>query len=210
MIEAMDYGLQFLILTVCGIYSGAQAAGHLDRGWLILAFAYFCYALGDLYWLLCVTFDGHIPRISYISEISWFASMIFLCLLLRELQAGSVPMRRWQVWIPPLIASAACLYFFRWGDYFTNLLDALLMGRLGYLAIKGLLSGGGGAYQLDRKPVRQLHLLLAAFFIEEYALWMSSCIWRTESPANPYYWIDLVLTVTLVLLIFGYRKAAAK
>ena len=204
MTEITDYGLQFLILMACGIYACFLAVKTRDRGWLILTFFYFCYAMGDLYWLLYVTFEGHIPMVSYISEISWFAGFIFLCLLLRELQTGAEPPRRWQAWIAPLISAGACLYFFRWGDYFTNVLDALLLGRMGYLTLNGLLDEAG------RGPARRIHLLLAAIFVEEYALWLSSCFWRTDGIGNPYYWIDLLLTITLVLLISGYRRAASK
>lgn len=202
MIEMIDYGLQFVVLLVCGIYAAVRADRTRSRGWLILSFFLLCQSLGDLYWLLCVAFEGSTPQITFISEISWYASYMFLCLLLRDLEPPGAPARKWQAWCAPAISAAACLFFFQWGDYASNVITAALMGRLGYLALRGLLEGKGGKKQC-------LYQACLLFFLTEYALWVSSCFWLGDTLANPYFWFDGLLTLTAVLIVQAYKKAVA-
>lgn len=202
MIETLDYGVQFLVLLACGVYIGFQAARTRDRGWLILGFFYTCYAMGDLYWLLCMLLEGETPKVFYISDLSWYASYIFLSLLLRLVREGQPPVRSLLPWLAPAFTAAAGLFFSRWGDNPGNLITAVLMGWLGFLILRGLL-------EEDRPPVRRLHLVLAAFFLCEYGMWFASCFWSGDSPANPYFWFDSALTVILALLVPVYGKGAA-
>ncbi len=203
MIETLDYGLQFFVLALCGFYAFFRAVRTRDRGWQILTFFYACYALGDLYWLLCMALVGSTPKISYISEISWCASYIFLCLLLGIVQTGNPPARRWQVWLLPAFSTVACLFFFQWGEYIENVIDAALLARLGFLAVLGLLGEGAG------RKARMLFLVCILFYAVEYGIWFSSCFWVGDPLANPYFWFDGAQTVLMALLAPAYRKAVA-
>ena len=106
MIETIDYALQFAVLLLLCIYGARLAVRAGDRGWLLLAFFYACYALGDLYWLLCLLLEGATPRVFYVSELSWYAGYIFLCLLLRDVQERSAPQKTRLAVLAPLFAAA--------------------------------------------------------------------------------------------------------
>ena len=202
MIEMLDYGLQFLILLVCAAYSGVQAGRTRDRGWLMLVFIFSGFVMGNLYWLLCMALQGSTPKLHIISELSWYTTYIFLCLCLRLVQDGRTPARSWLAWLAPAFTAAAGLYFCRWGDYVGNLIVAILMGRLGFLTLQGLL-------EEDRPAVRRLARVIAAFFLMEYGMWFSSCIFSGDTLANPYFWFDGGLTFVMVLLTRSYGKAVA-
>ena len=204
MIETLDYGLQFLILLAGGVYAGYHAVRTRDRGWVLLCFFYACYALGDLYWLLCVALEGSTPELSFISELSWLASYLFACLLLRLVQTRYAPSKTRLAWLAPAFTAAACLFFFRWGDYAVNLADAVVMGRLGFLVILGL-SGS----ERDT-ALRRFYLAAAAFFVTEYAVWISSCFWMGDTPASPYFWFDGMMTLVMELMAPAYKRAIAE
>ena len=204
MIDRLDYALPFVILFLCGVYSSVRAARTRGQGWLILAFFYFCFSLGNLYWLLCNILLGSIPEVSYISELSWYVGFIFLSMLLRQTLDGPPSgSRRW-AWLAPVFTGGACLFFFQWGDYTSNVAAAALLGWLGYLILTGLLDGKVSP------GVRRLYLVCGAFFVAEYGMWFSSCFWRDESLRNPYFWFDGLLTLSCVLLIPAYGKAVAE
>ena len=40
--------------------------------------------LGDLYWQACLIFYEDTPAVSVVSDVSWYASYVFLYMLLRE------------------------------------------------------------------------------------------------------------------------------
>ena len=200
MIETIDYAVQFCVLLVCCAVTGLRAARTKDRGLLILAFFYACYALGDLYWALCMGLEGATPKVSYISELSWSAGVIFLCLLLRLLHSEPVG-RGWIPWLAPVFTFAAAVYFMRWGEYVYNLVCAGLFGWMGYLVLRGLL----GAREHGNN--RMLYCSVGAFFVLEYAMWFISCYWLGDTLVNPYFWCDGLMTLVLISLIPGYRKA---
>ena len=204
MIETLDYGLQFLILLAGAVYAGYHAARERERGWVLLGFFYVCYALGDLYWLLCMALEGKTPEIYFISELSWIAGYLFACLLLRLVQARRESPGTRLAWLAPVFAAAACLYFFQWGNYAVNLADALVMGWLGFLILRGLAGAEKGS------ALRRFYLLLAVFFLAEYAGWFASCSWMGDTPANPYFWFDAAMTLAMALIAPAYGKAMAE
>lgn len=199
MIETIDYLLQFVVLLICGAIAVARAAGTRSRGWLILAFFYACYALGDLYWTLCVALDGETPAASYISEMSWDAGFIFICLLLRLIRSDAAK-RVWFAWLAPVFTFTAAVFFMQRGAYLDNLVCAAILGWMGYLVLQGLVA------DREKKSARMLRLSVGAFFLLEYAMWFISCFWMGDSLLNPYFWCDGLLTLVLASLIPGCQK----
>ena len=107
MIEVIDYVLQFAVLTCCCVYAAIHFARGGNRGWLMLTFFYACYAMGDLYWLLYVAFEGTTPMVFWVSDLSWYTGYLFLCLLLRDIQERrDAPRTRW-AWLAPAFSVAA-------------------------------------------------------------------------------------------------------
>ena len=75
------------------------------------------------------------------------------------------------------------------------------MGLLLFSAIRRLLDGRQYAAQ------RPLCLLILVFCLLEYGLWTSSCFWAGETPRNPYYWFDFLLSAGFVFFLPSTRKA---
>ena len=80
MIESIDNGIQITVLVVCVIAAIFKAARHRSRSWTLLTFFYASWLLGDIYWTVCLLFYDKTPEISVVSDLSWYASYIFLYL----------------------------------------------------------------------------------------------------------------------------------
>ncbi len=200
MIEVMDYILQFAVMTCCFVYAAINFARGGNRGWLMLTFFYACYAMGDLYWLLYVAFEGTTPMVFWVSDLSWYSGFLFLCLLLRDLLERRKPEKTRWAYLAPAFSVAACLFFLQWGDYPGNLATAVLMGTMGYLTLRGLFN------ERERGPFRRMLLCFAFFFLNEYAMWFASCFWGGDTLLNPYFWFDGLLSVIAVWMALSYGK----
>ena len=82
MIESYENTLQVIMLLVCAILAFYRALKYRSRTWTLLCYFYVCWLMADVYWLVCLLFYKHTPEISVISDLSWYASYIFLYLLL--------------------------------------------------------------------------------------------------------------------------------
>ena len=73
--------LQFLV-TLLG-FCLAAILYHQNRrqAYFLLACFYGCFALGSLYWTLYLLLFSETPRVFYVSEFGWIASVIFLRIL---------------------------------------------------------------------------------------------------------------------------------
>jgi hypothetical protein len=204
LIEIIENSLQTAILLICAVISLIRAAADRSRAWTLTFFFYGSGALGDIYWLVCLLFFGVSPQITLVSDLSWAASYIFLYLLLRQTAAPEENGKlRLLPWIGPVFSAAAAVYFMQWGSVLSNLYLAVLMGLLSYSAIHRLMAG-----ERFRKQ-RLLLVSILVLYLLEYALWISSCIWE-YTPTSPYYWFDILLTVSFPIFIFGTKKAVAE
>ena len=196
MIERIDNGLQIAVLAACGGVALIRALRSRGKPWTLLALFYGSWLLGDVYWAVCLFFYGQTPQISVVSDLSWYASYIFLYMLLREI-APPVSRRETRLlpWLGPVFAFGMAVFFMRWGEVASNLIYAGLMGLLLFASIRRLMDG-------RRIPhARLLCAVILCGCLTEYALWTASCYWAGETLANPYYWFDLLLTAGFVLLL---------
>ena len=204
MIESYENALQITVLSLCACAAAYQAFKAQSKTWTFLAFFYGNWLLGDIYWLVCLIFYQETPLISAVSDLSWYATFIFLYMLLRQ----AVPLENKRIsrilpWSGPVLSAGMAVFFMQWGEYFNNLVYASLMGLLMYASLERL-SG-------REKPGRYRFLcrLILAFCLLEYALWTASCFLKTDSLSEPYYWFDLMLTCTFPLFLPAVRKAVA-
>ena len=93
MIERIENALQIAVLLACVSVSLYRAAAGRSRMWTLLFFFYGSWVLGDIYWLACLIFFDQTPQISVVSDLSWYASYIFLYMLLRHAAAHQIPGR---------------------------------------------------------------------------------------------------------------------
>lgn len=209
MLEAIDNAIQLLVTAGCGIYAAVLFLRRKEQVWFLLTCFYGAFALGLIHWLLFLVFRLDTPQFSPVSDISWLAAILFLLVLQTTIQSPEEKAYRPICsWAAPAFCVIMCLYFFRWGDYFLNVLWAVLMGACGYLALRGLLFArrqSGVAH--DRQ---YFHSAVLTFFLLEYGLWFSSCHWKSETLSNPYFWFDFLLTAIFFTILRTLKKVVAE
>jgi hypothetical protein len=196
-------------MTGCGIYCAVLFLKLKEQVWFLLACFYAAFALGLLYWLLFLVFRSGTPKFSLVSDLSWLASLLFLLALQTTIRLpGEKDYRPPWAWSVPVFCAVMCLYFFRWGDYFINILWAVLMGACGYDALRGLLFT---QHQRGAALKHQyFHIAILAFILLEYCLWLASCIWTNNTVLNPYYLFDFLLSVTFFTFVPTLKKVVLK
>ena len=205
MIESIENTLQIIVLLVCSGIALYRAIVQHSQSW-ILAFLFFgSWVLGDIYWLVCLLFYGETPQISIVSDLSWYASYIFLYMLLYYSSVPDEDSRKHLVpWLGPFVAAGMTVFFMLKGEILSNLIYGSLMGLLLFAALNR---------QIDRKRYRnQMFLsdMILLFCFLEYALWMASCFWKSDTLSNPYYWFDFLLTISFVFFLPAIKKAVSE
>ena len=202
MIESLENTLQIAVLLLCAAISLLRAAKRRSRTWTLLFFFYGSFVLGDIYWLACLLFFDRTPQISVVSDLSWYASYLFLYLLLRQAdpperlnRAGFLP------WLGPVFTAGMAVFFTQYGQPLNNLIYAALMGLLLFAALRRLTDRG------EAGSPKALLFLILLFCLLEYALWTVSCFFLGETLANPYYWFDFLLTISCPFFLPAVRKA---
>ncbi len=200
MIDQIDNGIQIAVLVICVTAAIFKAAKYRSRTWTLLAFFYGSWLLGDIYWTVCLLFYGKTPEISVVSDLSWYASYIFLYLLLRHTSPPEeLAVRKILPFLGPVFVLGMALFFMRLGAILNNLIYAGLMGLLLYALIR----------RLTERRNRCLPALILVFCLLEYALWTASCFWNDTIHLHPYYWFDFLLTVSMPFFLPATRKAVA-
>ena len=83
----------------------------------MLALFYGSWALGDIYWLVCLVFYNRTPHVSVVSDLSWYAAFAFLYMLLRHAAPPEkAKEKRFLPWIVPAFALGMAVFFMQWGN----------------------------------------------------------------------------------------------
>lgn len=204
-IEIIENSFQLALLAVCLVLAGTYAMRrrNLDAG--ILAMFFGSYVLGDTYWLLYRIFRGYTPNLFYVSDLSWYAGFLFLYLVLQRLAPEEEKKTSHAaLWLLPAFTAGMAVYYMQWEDYFGNTLTAVLMGMLLFHAARGLVF-------MRKHPEaprrRMLYVAVIVFCAFEYLTWTASCIFEGDTLANPYYWLDFMVTLCAVMFLPAFRKA---
>ncbi|MBQ4181810.1 MAG: hypothetical protein II617_05580 [Firmicutes bacterium] len=208
MLTGYENTLQILVLGACLAVSIVRAVNGQSRVWALLSMFFGAFFLGDLYWGLYILFYGDTPYYSYIPSISWDTSYIFQLLIILHFQRRGVPRHRSVLlWIIPVFTVGMCAVYMTRGDYLTNAFIAVIATYILLYTVNGLLGlrGSGG----EDARLRPLYLVTILFWVLEYAMWTVSLRWMGETMANPYYWFDIGLTISFILVIPAVRKAEA-
>ena len=101
--ELIENLLQLLVTFAGACLAGfAYWKSRAQKYFLLFCF-YGCFALGALYWTLYLLLFGATPRVFYVSEFGWVASMIFLRILQATLSGPDERAFRCRVvWLAPL------------------------------------------------------------------------------------------------------------
>ena len=79
--ELIENLLQLLTTFVGALLSGISYRKSGRQAYFLLLCFYGCFALGALYWTLYLLLFDTTPRVFYVSEFGWVASLIFLRIL---------------------------------------------------------------------------------------------------------------------------------
>ena len=79
--ELIENLLQLLTTFVGALLSGISYRKSGRQAYFLLLCFYGCFALGALYWTLYLLLFDTTPRVFYVSEFGWVASVIFLRIL---------------------------------------------------------------------------------------------------------------------------------
>ena len=159
-----------------------------------------------LYWTLYLLLFDTTPRVFYVSEFGWVASVIFLRILQATLTGTnerSFHCRR--AWLAPVFGVPLLAFYCTFGDIFSNLIWCGMMIWLSFCAIRGL------AYAKTQtgtaRNMRWFHIGVLCFVYAEYLLWTAGCFWPDTSPASPTFWCDMLLTLAILGLLPATREA---
>lgn len=206
MIETIENAVQLALIAVCLTVSCVYVVRKKPPNGRILIMFYASYLLGDLYWLLYLMCYGHTPAIFYVSDLSWYAAYTFLALMLHGLFTEEERKEKyWPVYLPVLFTGGMCVFYMQWGDYFGNLMSAMLMSILMIHSVRGLIFIRKHPEAENR---RMMCLLTLVFCVLEYCVWTVSCYMdEYEAAYYTYIGFDVLLTVSMILFLPAFRKA---
>ncbi len=204
MIEIIENIFQLIVTGSCGIYGIYKFITVNHKEWLLAGMFSFAFFSGDVYWALYILFYGDSPRISYVSEFSWYASYIFLIMLIQI--TGTPEQRKLKhraLRLVPVFVVGMCIYFMTMGDYVSNLITAVLMGLLMHYSLQGIIYN-----KSDKSSRKYIFQTAFAFCVIEYILWILSALWiGGDTVLNPYYWCDILLSINILMVTLAVRKA---
>ncbi len=200
MIESIDNYIQLVILGLCSGFSLYKAVTKHRRSWVLITLFYMAFFMGSLYWELFYIFRGSTASKFYVAEFSWYVSYMFLFLFLKYQKDPDALVPRCRIkWLIPVIAGGLSIYYITFGQIASNITSAILMSLIGMEAVKGLCSGS--------MRMKRVYIVTLIFFFLEYLLWTSSCLFEDGSVLNPYYYIDMLISIVLFVLLLCAQKA---
>ena len=191
--ELIDNLFQVATLGCAAVAALILAFRHRSRHLMILALSYACFSMGTLYYVLHLAIMGNIPKIFYVSEVSWLAS--YLCILsLQILRTEQLQLRmRPLPAVSAALAAALILVFRMLGpSYLMSLLFALTLGAIVYLSV----------FRLQSSPAhRRSDALLLACIVLQLLLFIVSAFFHDFTRFNLYFAVDIALTSSLAALL---------
>ena len=204
--ELIENLLQLLVTFAGALLSGLSYRRSRRQAYFLLLCFYGCFALGALYWTLYLLLFDTTPRVFYVSEFGWVASVIFLSILQYSLSSAEergFVCRRARIAF--LIGVPLCIFYCTFGDVLSNLLWCGMMIAVSYHAIRGLTyarTQTGAARQL-----RYFHIGVLCYVAAEYILWTSGCFRQGDLASFLYYGFDVLLTGCIFALLPATGRA---
>lgn len=184
--ELFDNLFQVGVLGVFSLISGISALRYKNRGCLILSFAYACFAMGTLYYVLYLAIIGRVPQVFYVAEISWLASYLFLLSLeILRLQSRQIRFSWTAAGGALCMVIGVCIAQIFGPSLLMIALFALTAGAVTYLAIFHMRSGNG-FWQTD--------VCMIVCLVLQVLLYLVSGVIRDYTDFNGYFVVDMLLT----------------
>ena len=134
--ELIENLLQLLVTFIGALLSGIAYRKSRRQAYFLLLCFYGCFALGALYWTLYLLLFDTTPRVFYVSEFGWVASVIFLRILQATLytpEERSFRCRR--AWLAPAFGLPLLAFYCTFGDILSNLIWCGMMIWLSFCSI---------------------------------------------------------------------------
>ncbi len=142
--ELIENLLQLLVTFVGALLSGISYRKSGRQAYFLLLCFYGCFALGALYWTLYLLLFDTTPRVFYVSEFGWVASVIFLRILQATLASQDErSFRCRRAWLAPAFGVPLLAFYCTFGDILSNLIWCGMMIWLSFCAIRGLVYANG-------------------------------------------------------------------
>ena len=202
--EIYDNVFQTLSLMGMMIVSGAAGLKYSSRKLMVLACAYGSIMLGTLFYMLHLTIIGDIPRICYVSEISWMAGyLFFLFLVILRQERKNVNFQP----VPAMLALftlAASVHSEVMGNsILMSLAFGVIADAIVYISsirIRRAHLSGAHPAAFDRMMIAVVILQILVYFVSEYV--------SDFSTFNLYFAVDILFTLSLCSLFRMIRKEA--
>lgn len=203
--ELLSNGLQFVVVVGLAVYMLILFLRNRNQQFFLLTCFYGSFALGSGYWLIYLWVFNYTPRFFYVSDLSWFASFLFLvmlCVLMASPQEKAY--RPVAAWVVVAILSALTVPMIQKKDILITLIAHGQMIFLGFLATRGFLYARKQTGIAREKQV--FYGAVFAVVAVEFSLWMSSLYTLDLTWSSPYFWFDIALTASLIALLFAGKK----
>ena len=206
MVEFLDNLTQLLAALSGCVLAGVFYLRSRRQPYFLLCCFYGCFGFGLLYWLLYTLLVTDAPPMFYVSDIGWISCFLFLLLLQYSLvDKEERALHSRLPWLALVIEIPLTAYFISIGDVLYNLIVGALMAAMLRLAIRGLV---WQSKQPKQDPGKWFfHLVTIGYILLENCLWLSSYPWAGDTLANPYFWFDFAVTVSILALFPAVRKA---
>ena len=143
-------------------------------------------------------FYAQTPQVFYVSEVGWISSVLFLLILQDKLALADGKGRSTRAaWLTPAVGVPLMVFFCTYGDILSNLIWCGLIMLVSFRAICGL----------SQKRARAFHAAALCFAVAEYALWTAGGFFESDSLRSPCFYLDLLLTGTVLALFPAARRA---
>lgn len=196
--ELIDNFIQVTVVVIAAFAAMCFSVHYKDRGCMILSFAYACCGIGTLFYVLHLAVTGEIPKIFYVSEISWIAAYLFF-LSLQIVRTQEIKIRLSRL---PLMCAAITG---------AVILADRMMGPSVLVSGAFALTAAAGVYltvlrlQSGSRP-QGTDVCLLVCYILQILLYISSGFMRDYTRFNLYFAIDLTLTAGWVALLFFHLQ----
>lgn len=209
MIELFDNIFQLLVSLLATVGAGIMFYKNQQQAYLLLTCFFGTFMLGTLYWTLHYLLFSYTPQIFYVSELAWLASHVFLLTLAHTLaDPDERKFRHPAVWLAPVFCLPQLILYLSHADILLNILISALALTIMWYALRGFIYA---RQESGKARDRQyFHLTVLAIIVLEHGLWTSSCFWMGDTFANPYFWIDFLLSIVLVLLLPATEKGVGQ
>ena len=191
--EVIDNIFQVILLLAMTLIALYASARRRDRRPLVLAFAYICFAMGTLYYVLYLAIIGKVPQVFYVAEISWLASYLFF-LSLQILRSERLRIR---FSVPALL----CALFVAAGVMAFRIFGPSLV-MSGLLAVTVGVNAYLSAFRIQEKiQNRAVDIGMLVCIILQIALYAVSELMTDYTHFNIYFAVDITLSGCLAAML---------